>query len=39
MVTNPVNMCILAISNVDMFTEVQRDYYDWKVIMLQGKKY
>jgi hypothetical protein len=28
MVTNPDNICILAISNVDMFTEVQTDYYD-----------
>jgi hypothetical protein len=33
MVTNPDNICILAISNVDMFTEVQTDYYDWKVVL------
>jgi hypothetical protein len=38
MVTNPDNICILAISNADMFTEVQADYYDWKV-MLTGKEY
>lgn len=38
MVTNPDNIHILAICNVDMFTEVQTDYYDWKV-MLTGKEY
>jgi len=38
MVTNPDNICILAISNVDMFTEVQTNYYDRK-IRLTGKEY
>jgi len=38
MVTNPDNICILAIYNVDMFTKVQTDYYDWKV-KLTGKEY
>lgn len=38
MATNPDNIRILAISNVDIFTKVHTDYYDGKV-MLTGKKY
>jgi len=36
--TYPHNICILAISNVDTFTQVQTDYDDGKV-MLIGKEY